>query len=571
SPYSTTIDTTKFANGTYTLVARATDNAGAVTNAQISVTISNAAALPSTGTKAIPTFESVGLYWTPGTDPGAAGCTVQYRKQGDSAWKDGLAMWYDARNSECRGSIVNLASGAAYDVQFALPGQQPSRGLTFTTWSDTFPIAKTVSVTNSSQPLNITQGGTATGYVLYTGPATIDVANAADYNVQISAPYVIVRGLTLKGARVDGVRLVQGAHDVVIEGNDISGWGRFSGKLSSDGWQIGTNEDSGIKAYCYDSPGWLERTIIQRNKIHDPRYGSNSWSDGHPSGPNAIAFFECGGNHVFRYNDIYSTWGHYFMDAIGGGENFSLKGFPNSDTDIYGNKIQDAWDDAIEAEGADRNVRVWRNYMSNTGTGVASTSISVGPMYIFRNVWDNNRVLSMKSLDGDGRLYMFKSGSQSGYGDGRRYVFHNTMLQAPPPAGSSYPLGGGEGLASPGGGQNLTNTVSRNNILHIWKSWWNSVDDTGGGMTPNDLDYDLVNGNVTAAGSQEAHRIVGTPIYAPNNGWSSEAGGMYQLDPSSPGYDAGARIPNFNDNFTGAAPDLGAHEAGAPAMKFGVQ
>jgi hypothetical protein len=46
---------------------------------------------------------------------------------------------------------------------------------------------------------------------------------------------------------------------------------------------------------------------------------------------------------------------------------------------------------------------------------------------------------------------------------------------------------------------------------------------------------------------------------------------LYQLAPNSPGYDRGARIPNFNDGFTGAAPDMGAHEAGTPAMKLGVQ
>jgi hypothetical protein len=31
------------------------------------------------------------------------------------------------------------------------------------------------------------------------------------------------------------------------------------------------------------------------------------------------------------------------------------------------------------------------------------------------------------------------------------------------------------------------------------------------------------------------------------------------------------RLPNFNDDFTGAAPDMGAHETGKPAMKFGRQ
>ncbi len=381
-----------------------------------------------------------------------------------------------------------------------------------------------------------------------------------------------MRGLTLKGARIHGIKLVKGAHDVVIENNDISGWGRWSGKTSSDGWKVQTNMDSGIYASCYNDTPWLERTVIQRNRIHHPRYGSNSWSDGHPLGGNAVHVTECGGNHVFRYNEVYSEWGRYFMDGFGGGENFSNRGMPNADSDIYGNRIQHTWDDAIEAEGANINVRVWRNYMDRTATGIASTSTSQGPIYIWRNVWNRSRNKSRVSMDQDNRLYMFKSGSASGYGNGRRYVFHNTMLQAPPPSGSSYPQGGGMGLTGPGGGQNLSNTVSRNNIFHIWKTWWASVDDNGmGSSVGNDLDYDLVNGNVNAYSGAENHRIVGTPIFQSGHGWSAEGKGLYQLAPNSPGYDRGARIPNFNDNFTGAAPDMGAHEAGTAAMKLGVQ
>jgi hypothetical protein len=212
-------------------------------------------------------------------------------------------------------------------------------------------------------------------------------------------------------------------------------------------------------------------------------------------------------------------------------------------------------------------VRIWGNYFDQTATGVATTSTSAGPVYVFRNVWNRSRMLSMKTPDQDQRAYMFKSGSQSGFGGGRRYVFHNTMLQAPPAAGSTLTSGGGEGLSGPNSTQILENTVSRNNIYHIWKPHWASIDTKGG--PGNDLNYDLRNGAVMGISGAEANGIVGTPVYAPGHGWSSEAGGNYSLATSSPGYDRGQRLPNFNDNFTGAGPDMGAHEAGTPAMKFG--
>jgi hypothetical protein len=113
----------------------------------------------------------------------------------------------------------------------------------------------------------------------------------------------------------------------------------------------------------------------------------------------------------------------------------------------------------------------------------------------------------------------------------------------------------------------MSNTVSRNNIYHIWKSWWTAIGSNGGAN--NDVDYDLYNGNDQIAGT-EVHGIVGTPIYQAGNGATNMDGGMYQLAPNSPGFDQGLVIPNFSDGFTGSAPDMGAHEAGTPAMKFGV-
>ena len=523
-------------------------------------------ALPSTNTTATATFESLGVYWTPPANPGAAGCNLQYRKTGETTWKNALPMWYDSRNSECRGSIVYLTPGTDYQLQFSLPGQQPVAQRAARTWSESFPIAKTVTVPSSAQTLNITEGGSASGYVLYTaaaGGSTIDVANGKVNNVTIAAPYVILRGFTLKGAQKDAVKLLQGAHDVVIEDNDISGWGSYSGVTTGDGQQVGTNYEAAVRAQRLTG---LERVIVQRNRIHHPRYGANSWSFGHPLGPQGIGFEEsAGGNHVFRFNEIYSSDGHYFNDGIGEGYNFSAVGFPHADSDIYGNLITHCWDDAIEAEGGNRNVRIWGNYMDRTMIGVATTATHTGPVYIFRNVHNRSRKLSTVSTDLDSGSTFSKSGTNGAFGDGRRYLFHNTTLQATT-TGMTYPLGVHTGLTGPG--VPMTNTVSRNNIYHIKKTWWSAIDPTGG--TGNDLDYDLFNGNVLASGA-ETHGLVGTPIYEAGHGWVSESNGWYQQAPTSPGYDRGARLPNFNDSFTGAAPDMGAAEAGRPAMRFGLK
>jgi hypothetical protein len=41
------------------------------------------------------------------------------------------------------------------------------------------------------------------------------------------------------------------------------------------------------------------------------------------------------------------------------------------------------------------------------------------------------------------------------------------------------------------------------------------------------------------------------------------------LKPDSKAVDAGVIIPTVNDNYEGKAPDLGAHEVGAPKIKYG--
>jgi hypothetical protein len=499
--------------------------------------------------RAVPTYEAVGLYWT---NPGnVSSCQVQYRKQGDSAWKQGLDMWYDAANGACKGSVVYLTPGTPYEAQMSAGGQ--SKSVTFTTWANKYPVAGTVQVPSQSGTYDISKGGSASGYVVYDGSnATID---GGKYNITVNASYVVVRGLTLTGAQESGILISPNVHDVIIEDNDISGWGR-----TRDGtW--GSDMDSGIRAICKNEE--LVRTTIQRNKIHDPRYSANSWTDGHPDGPQGITYSFCGGNHVFRWNEIYSTGGNHFNDGMGGEDNFSTTGFPNRDSDIYGNRISQTWDDGIESEGGNENVRIWGNFIDYTGTAVASTIDSVGPLYIFRNVWGHNRFYDKRAADSDDRQPMIKSGSSSDFNNGRRYIFHNTMLQPMDDGSEQYGGGGGAGVGGTGDSQLVHNTVSMNNIYHIWKP--NSAVYQVG--SDNTFQNDMFNGRFDAA-------IVGginaTPTYADGNGWKAGATGQYALKAGTAGFDQGLRINNFNDDFQGAAPDVGAHEAGASAMKFGI-
>lgn len=132
---------------------------------------------PTTGTATgIPTFESIGFYWSPTGGSTSRTCALEYRIAGDVPFKAGQPLWFDARNGEYRGSLVNLRPGTAYQVRLRLSGTPAAEStLTVNTWSEHFPIGNTVTLpaTSSAQlDLGAAQSGTAGGYTLYTvGPS----------------------------------------------------------------------------------------------------------------------------------------------------------------------------------------------------------------------------------------------------------------------------------------------------------------------------------------------------------------------------------------------------------------
>ena len=100
-------------------------------------------------------------------------------------------------------------------------------------------------------------------------------------------------------------------------------------------------------------------------------------------------------------------------------------------------------------------------------------------------------------------------------------------------------------------------------ISYLYKAWRNRT-------TATVNDYALFNGQIPMG--QEAHGVRGEPIYAEDAGLDPATRlGHFQLAPGSPGVSAGQAIPNFSDGYTGKAPDIGAHQRGAPPIRYGVE
>jgi hypothetical protein len=513
---------------------------------------------------AVATFESIGLYLKyQGDENGNSKCEVEFRKAGENPWQQGLTLWRDRKKPEFRGSLVQLSPDTEYEIRLHVTdpdGGTETREFKARTWSEQFKILKRVTLPSSSnEPLVIKESGSAEeGYIEYApaegSASVIDVQNKHQSAVLINgAHHIILRGLTVKGGQQRAIQ-IENSSDIVIERCDISEWGRKG--IENFGLKDGGIWAQGIA---------VKRLIIQRNLIHHPRYNTNNWTQKrndmlkskqpyHPIGAKGVDLINTGGNHVIRYNHFFSDKDRYFLDCIGGADNNGV-GSPNCDSDIHGNLVEHSWDDGIEAEGANRNVRIWGNYIQHTYQAIATRSSTTGPLYIWRNVYGKS-----ERAPGKGGGYFHKAGfNNPEAGDHGVHVFHNTVLQP-----------NGSGLASTGP---MMYTITRNNIFDAPKGFklvtkrknlkWNRE---------NDFDYDLVTGDMDFGGDagHEKHVITAKPRYVQNSGFDPRnRTGIFHLADGSPGYDAGVRIPNFNDQFSGKAPDMGAHEAGFTPMEFG--
>ncbi len=509
------------------------------------------------------TYECLGLYWS-GSDNGE--CLVSYRREGAAGWTSVVGLVYDERDQQYRGSIVGLNADTPYEIQ--LKTTDKAAKFVARTRSDRFPIGKTtvLAAGDSHEPVQIAESGTPQAYHLVGPPpgafSSVDVANGAPCNLVIDADYVVVRGVELRNAGQHGLLIKAGHHDVVVENCHITYWGRLGGPVSFGN----TTGDMDSAIFAEKGCG---RLTFQRNLIEGPRGASNDWESGHPSGPQGISCIDSSGGNVIRYNDIWSTEDHGFNDGIGGGANFSRAGNMNCDSDIYGNFIRNVWDDAIECEGANANVRIWGNYLDRFYNGIATACTSRGPIYIFRNVWARSRRSHLNPLGG----CAVKTGERAEFGGGRRFIFHNTALQP-------------WGVFSAFSGHVNPNCVTRNNIFDCPGPLATKIEK----LPASDYDYDFFSGSERGT-ALEKHGVKGRIAYISSHGLefypaSRVAGVSYGKFPmkvagedrtitdpvltlANPVIDAGLPIPGFNDGFSGRAPDLGAFELGRPPLQFG--
>ncbi len=282
-------------------------------------------------------------------------------------------------------------------------------------------------------------------------------------------------------------------------------------------------------------------TRIEFNEIYDPPVNEWPWSAVKSSSMEGTGIVVRGHiGAIVRNNDIHHFFNGIYTGSSGAMENSALA----FDADIYNNTIHHISDDALEPEGACVNHRFRNNTLDSVFVGVSLAPISMGPVWMLRSTITNYNGMAVKwDRDSDGVVYLY----------------HNTAWTNTNNVDAILVL-------SP-----VYNAVMRNNIF---SSTGYSINDAPAGLTGHDWNYD----NWYTTRTADANRFKWGNIlydsvakfcnasglecngYEAVPGLSNPGGGDFTLLASSPNIDKGALIPGINDQFSGAAPDVGVFE-----------
>lgn len=467
----------------------------------------------------VPLFRSCSVYF-----PSAKldALTLRFRVKGGE-WQRALTPAYFAEDNMYRGSIVDLAENTPYEVELVDGGGKVLAGANFTTWQSEVPIARTVVLdeSNFDGHLTITEAGSPDGWIRYTAREGFVLRNdrkSALIELR-KAKYILLEGLTLRGGLQNAIT-VERCENVRIVNCDIAGWGRIGrqrfdldGKFYTDAGAA-INWDAGI--LLSKSIG----TVVERCYIHDPVNTANSWYCSHPAGPQAVGV-DKPRSTVLRYNDFVGSDVHRWNDAVEGAGNFDVDGGFNRDADIYGDFHCFANDDAIEIDGGQTNVRVFRNKFEGCLCGVSIQGCMSSPSYVFQNLLVNM---------GDECGVAGQTIKTSTYANGRSavcFVFNNTCY------------GDSSDLSLP----NNLRIVALNNIF----AGRSAI--RGRRQSPQSTcDYNLLS---TEEDLRDPHGIQGKPDFV-----DAEAG-LFGTTQTSRAVGSGTAIDNFAPG-TGGAVDMGA-------------
>jgi hypothetical protein len=308
---------------------------------------------------------------------------------------------------------------------------------------------------------------------------------------------------------------------------------------NAENWFVADNVLVGM------NPTWFPRTTPTRSYMEPSHTGINVYGRGH-----VIAH-----NSVTRFSDSLA------IANFGPPADDLQKHCVN--VDFHHNDLSWAQDDTIEADYGCHNIRVYRNRCCNAHTGLSVQPSYGGPIYLIRNEVFGISHIAYKLHNyctGIVALHNTTCTAGNGFGSFNRWqngIFRNNLVL------------GSSGAAIETGSITPYTTLDyngyRRNDPDRFIRWFDGqrkhsptnlaefANSTGHERHGIELDYDVF---VRATKLEQ-----GTTVEPAD--WD------LRLAPASRAIDAGVRLPNVNDDFTGQQPDLGAHQRDTPLPHYG--
>lgn len=524
---------------------------------------------------AYPTLENLSVEWPfTGDANGNAVVEVRVRRAGSGAWQASLPLRRVAAGStEGRawstrhvGSVFDLQPDTAYELELTLndtDGGAVQRIVKATTRAVPAPMAGAPVKTATPSTLGAVMAGAQPGDIIELAAGTYA---GFEWTRDGSAGQpIVLRAATRGAAVIEGELAMFSRRHVHLDGLTVNGRVRLNS--SNDiavvrctiNARAGATNGDGIVMFRRGENAYIADNVIT---------GTTPWTEAAMGAGGANlgeGIAVTGPGHVIRNNRVSGFRdGVSFMEEDEAVDQYSL--------DVIENDIENATDDAIEADFCQHNCRILRNRITNAFVGVSSQPGLGGPTYVVRNVMYNIAHVAFKLYRGS-------------HGD---VLLHNTVVKA------------GDGLAVYAGVP-VTALLTRNNLIIGGRPGDGAYAGGGTGrvielrdlvLAGADMDHDALGAHdgsfagrladVAFAslaelrrGPQEPHAVeISMAVFASGVALPTDARTRYaapdlQLRAGAAALDVGDVLPGINDGFTGLAPDAGAYELGAAVPVYG--
>ncbi|MDQ1654767.1 MAG: hypothetical protein QOI35_3967, partial [Cryptosporangiaceae bacterium] len=540
-----------------------------------------------------PTQTSIGLQ-LPLTGDVSYGATasVRYRQSGTSPWREGLPLLRVRPETVHRpgggppeqfaGSVVDLRPATSYDVEVHVTGGglDVTKSAAVTTKAvpgDPSP-ATPVDVYDAPHLSQALQQARAGSVLLlhegtYPGPfqlinyrpgdqpivirgvdrekVVLDGGGTAGPVLDVYGGRIHVENLTLQNGE-RGVRFLGGAYngvtypavENVVRGVHVK---NTNSGITTDDSQTGYNGD-----YLCD------------NVLEGRTARGRHWVDATPANPNPD-------NSPANYQGVMvgggSTVCHNTISGFGDALHVTgqQSGHATRAVDFYGNDIRWTFDNGVEADGSEGNIRIYRNRFLNTYMPLSFQPVFGGPVYAFRNVIVNAYSEPLK-FHGDAGTLDNSNGV---------LVLNNTVVKAGVPLSLNTTTISANfrienNLFIGNGGQQSVAWAPQSTLATFdHDAYYPAGTFSFGGTTYPDLHA------AQQAGYEPSGRTVGPDVFASLAPWPSwdtyaEPSVDAGLAPNSAARDQALALPGINDVPDGH-PDLGALEYGCAAPVYGIR